>query len=93
MPIIKSAMGKVRLIGQKKYKGKDYLVPKASKFYRRAGGDRSHDEIIQSHKSYNRNNVAFESVKIDKLCKILDQILNFFVCDAKEASRMIIEER
>lgn len=35
VPMIKTALDKVRKIGEKKYKGKDYLVPKASKFYAR----------------------------------------------------------
>lgn len=58
MPLIKIALDKTRKIGEKAYRGKDYLLPKASKFYQRSG-DRSQDEFLQSHKSFNRNNVAY----------------------------------
>ncbi len=85
-------MEKVRKIGEKKYKGKEYLVPKASKFYQRSG-DKSQDEFMQSHKSYNRNNVTYESIKINKHCKIIDQIMNFFLSESKFISKAIIEER
>ena len=57
VPLIKTALSKVRKIGEKKYRGKDYLVPKASKFHQR--NDRSQDEFMQTHRSYNRNNVTY----------------------------------
>jgi len=34
VPLIKKTLEKVRIIGDKKYQGIDYCLPKASKFYR-----------------------------------------------------------
>ena len=76
VPLIKTTLEKVRKIGDKKYKGKDYCLPKASKFYK--CNNKSQEEFMQTHRSYNRNNVGYESVKIDKHTKIIDQIMNFF---------------
>ena len=92
VPTIKIVMEKVKKIGEKKYKGKDYLVPKASKFYR-SNDTKSQDEFLQTHRSYNRNNVVYESIKIDKHCKIIDQIINFFETDIKNMVKPINEER
>jgi hypothetical protein len=75
-------------IGDKKYEGKEYFVPKASKFHNYSN-DRSQDEFMLTHRSYNRNNVAFESNKIDKQCKIIDQIINFFLSDSKKSGKTI----
>ena len=58
VPVIKKALDKVKKIGEKKYRGKDYLVPKASKFYHR-GNNKSQEEFMQTHRSYNRNNVTY----------------------------------
>ena len=58
VPMIKTTLEKVRKIGEKKYKGKDYLVPKASKFYQ-SNDSKSQDEFMQTHRSYNRNNVTY----------------------------------
>ena len=33
---------------------------------------------MQTHRSYNRNKVGYESIKIDKDCKVIDQIMDFF---------------
>lgn len=88
MPLIKTALEKSRMIGDKTYRGKDYMLPKASKFYQR-DGNRSQDEFMQSHKSFNRNNVVYESTKIDKHCKIIDQMLNFFENDSRTTAKVI----
>ena len=42
VPVIKTALEKVRRIGEKKYRGKDYFVPKASKFFQ-SNGNKSQD--------------------------------------------------
>jgi hypothetical protein len=91
VPVIKTALEKVRKIGEKKYKGKDYCLPKASKFCH--GGNRSQEEFMQTHRSYNRNNVTYESLKIDKHVKIIDQIMNFLENDLRTSVRPIVEER
>lgn len=88
VPMIKINLEKVRKIGDKKYEGKEYFVPKASKFHNYSN-DRSQDEFMLTHRSYNRNNVAFESNKIDKQCKIIDQIINFFLSDSKKSGKTI----
>ena len=86
VPVIKTALKKVRNLGEKKYRGNDYFVPKASKFYQRSG-NKSQEEFLQSHRSYNRNNVGYESLKIDKHCKMIDQIMNFIETDTKNSAR------
>lgn len=45
-----------------------------------------------SHRSFNRNNVPYESMKIDKHCKMIDQILNFFTSDLKTTKAIDIKE-
>lgn len=93
VPIIKHVLSKVARIGEKTYRGKDYCLPKASKFHIHAAQP-SQEEFLMSHRSFNRNNVGYESLKIDKHCKIIDQILNFFINDHRPASpHRIPEER
>lgn len=76
VPLIKQALNKVEKVGERTYRGKDYCLPRASKYHFRTSG-KSREECLLSHRSFNRNNVAYESARIDKHCKIIDQILNF----------------
>lgn len=57
MPLIKQVVAKAGRIGHKNYSGQ-YQLLKASK-YCQPSGERSQDEFLQSHKSFNRNNVTY----------------------------------
>ena len=48
---------------------------------------------MKTHRSYNRNNVGYESTKLDRLAKIIDQIMNFFISDFKTVVKPIQEVR
>jgi hypothetical protein len=82
VPLIKRALIKIDRIGEKTDCCKDYRVPHPSRYYSKTSG-RCQEEFLMSHKSFNRNNVPYESMKIDKHCKMIDQILNFFINDHK----------
>jgi hypothetical protein len=46
-----------------------------------------------SHRSSNRNNLSSETLRIDKHCRIIDQILNFFSTEQKNQIKQIAEVR
>lgn len=76
VPLVKQALTRAEKVGERIYRGKDYCLPRASKYHSRTNG-KSREECLLSHRSFNRNNVSYESARIDKHCKIIDQILNF----------------
>lgn len=82
VPLIKRTLVKIDKIGEKIDRCKDYRVTQPSRYYSKTSG-RCQEEFLMSHKSFNRNNVPYESMKLDKHCKMIEQILNFFVNDQK----------
>lgn len=82
VPIIKKAIHKVETIGSKKYSGLHYYVPQASKF-RSKGYENRREEVLVSHRSHNRNELSISSIKMNRACKVIDQILNFFMAQQK----------
>lgn len=76
VPLVKQALSRAEKVGKRSYRGKEYCLPRASKYHLR-NSDKSREECLLSHRSFNRNNVTYESARIDKHCKIIDQILNF----------------
>jgi hypothetical protein len=70
VPMIKNNLEKALKIGDKKFKGLNYFIPKASKFHLYSK-ERSQDEFVLTHRSFNRSNINHDSNKIDKYCKIL----------------------
>lgn len=58
VPMIKSNLDKALRIGEKKFRGNNYLIPKASKFHLYSK-ERSQDEFVLTHRSFNRNNITY----------------------------------
>lgn len=56
VPMIKNNLQRTFKIGEKKFKGNNYIIPKASKFHLN-NKERSQDEFMLTHRSFNRSNI------------------------------------
>ena len=53
--------------------------------------EKSYDEVLTCHRSPHRTNIAQESSKIDKYCRVIEQIYNFFNMQSRKDIRTFRE--
>lgn len=92
VPMIKRVITRAEKIGERSYLGREYCIPRASKYHSKSN-ERSREEFLMSHRSFNRNNLPYESQRIDRHCRIIDQLLNFMANEQRNYVREIKEER